>query len=223
MGILPKRPLYRRLLIAGTLLGVLFLAAAGWTIVTRGTLQSRINAIRAAGDPATIADLAPKPIPAEEDAAAQLAAVASRVEDFGRELYRFEKTPLGADYYDREDRGEAASEEQLAAVRSIVEKYPDVAAAIKRAAACTRYASRLDYRLPQPQFLEAMHPGPIDIRGVSRFVDRKMKLVDRGGAAGRRLEQGIELLRLAGVLRRRRAGAHERSDGDCGARPSPSR
>ena len=197
MGILPTRPLYRRLLISGVLLGLFVFGAAVWLVLTQGGLQGRIDAIRAAGDPATIADLTPTPIPPEEDAAAQLAGVAGRLDDFSRDLYRFENSPLGLDYSKREDRGEAATTEQLAAIRSIVEKYPEVAVAIKRAAACPKYASRLDYRLPQPQFVASMLPGPINIRDVGRFVARQMKLATAEGKTDVAVEQGIELLRLA--------------------------
>ena len=200
MGILPERPLYRRLFLAGLVLGVLFCGVAGWAFFQLGGLQGRIDAIRATGDPATIADLAPTAFPPEEeDAAAQLAAVASRVEDFGREMYRFDKTPLGVAYEEQNERGEAATAEQLDAMRVIVEKYPDVAAAIKRAAACSHYASRLDYRLPQPQFIESMHPGTTNIRGVARFVGWQMKLSIAQGRIDAAVEQGIELLRLAAL------------------------
>lgn len=200
MGILPERKLYRRLMIAGFLLAVVMCAAAGWVISTRGTLQGRIAAIRAAGHPATIADLAPQAFPPEEeDAAAQLAAVAGRVEAFSRELGRFYKTPLGIAYDQRQDRGEAATGEQLDAIRKIIEKFPDVDSAIDRAAACRQYASRLNYQLPQPQFLESMHPGPIDIRAVARFIVWQMKLAIGEGRTEVALEHGIELLRLAAL------------------------
>lgn len=196
MDILPTRPLYRRLLFGGLLLILLLGGAAGWMTFRHGSLQSRIDAIRAAGDPATIADLAPKWVPADEDAAAQLAPMAGRLDAFSRELHRFEKSPLGLDYGEREDRGEGPTAEQLDAVRAIADKYPDVAEAIQRAAACPRYASRLDYRLPQPQFIEALHQGATNIRGVARFVAWQMKFLVAEGRPDAALELGIELLQL---------------------------
>jgi hypothetical protein len=80
------------------LLGVVSVALGCWAIYSRSSLSGRIEAIRAAGCPATIPDLAPKPIPAEDDAAAQLAAVAKRFDEFAREQGRFYKTPAGLAY-----------------------------------------------------------------------------------------------------------------------------
>ena len=199
MGILPQRPLYRRLLILGGLLGVVSVALGCWAIYSRSSLSGRIEAIRAAGCPATIPDLAPKPIPAEDDAAAQLAAVAERFDEFAREQGRFYKTPAGLAYEERRVRNEAAALEELAAIRAIVEQYPDLDAAIERAASRQAYASRLDFSLPQPQFLQAMIDRSSDIRTVARFVQWQMELAIAEGRSDMAAEKGIQLLRLAAL------------------------
>lgn len=199
MGILPQRPLYRRLLIVGGLLGVLFVALGCWAINSRSSLTSRIEAIRAAGYPATIADLAPKPIPVDENAAAQLATVATRIDAFAKEHGRFYNTPEGRVYESQRQRGAGASAEQLAAMRAIVEQYPELAEAIERAAACDRYASRLDFSMPQPQLLQAMLDQSSNIRTVARFVQWQMELAIANGRPDAAVRKGIELLKLAAL------------------------
>jgi hypothetical protein len=199
MGILPQRPLYRRFLILGGLLGVILTALGCWAIYSRSSLSGRIAAIRAAGYPATIADLAPAPIPAADDAAAQLADVAEQFDEFSRDLGRFYKTPAGVAYDERHKRSEAVSTEQLDSIRAIMEKYPDLDAAITRAASCRAYASRLDFNLPQPQFLQAMIDQSSDIRTVARFIQWQMELAIAEGRSDVAVEKGITLLRLAAL------------------------
>jgi hypothetical protein len=198
MSLLPKRPLYRWLLILGVIVGSVLVSLCTWAMYARYSFGARIAAIRAAGDPASITDLAPQPIPEENDAAAQLAAVTSRVNDFANEHGQFYKTPTGLAYEEANDLGEPATVKQLATIRAIVEKYPDLDAAVARAAACGGYASRLDYSLPQPQLLASMAGAPvIDIRAISRFVGWQMELANANGRQEDAVEKGIQLLHLA--------------------------
>ncbi|QDT71090.1 hypothetical protein [Lacipirellula limnantheis] len=199
MGILPQRPLYRWLLVAGSLLGVLLGTLGCWAIYSRSSLSSRIEGIRAAGYPATIADLAPKAIPADEDAAAQLATAALRFDAFAKEHGRFYNTPEGRAYESQQRRGKGASAEQLAAIRAIVERYPELDDAIERAAACDSYASRLDFSLPQPQLLQAMLDQSSNLRTVARFVRWQMELAAADGRPDEAVQKGIDLLRLAAL------------------------
>lgn len=199
MGILPQRPLYRRLLLVGCLLGALFVALGCWAIYSRSSLSSRIEAIRAAGYPAMIADLAPKPIPVDENAAAQLAEVATRIDAFAKEHGRFYNTPEGRAYESQRRRGAEASAEQLASIRAIVGQYPELDEAIERAAACDRYASRLDFSMPQPQLLQAMLDKSSSIHTVARFVQWQMELAIADGRPDVAVRRGIDLLRLAAL------------------------
>lgn len=199
MTLLPRRPLFRRLLVALMIVSLLLLGVSCWLIGSKNSLDRRINAIRAEGFPATIADLAPAIIPAEDDAAAQLAAVEDRFAEFDRELARFDKTPTGKAYDEGRQRGEAPTAEQLDAMRVIVAKFPELDAVVKQAAARDGYASRYDYRLPQPQFLAAMLPRASNLRTVARFVAWQMRLAIAEGRPELAVEQGISLLRLAAL------------------------
>src|SRR5688572_5278975 len=98
MAWLPQRRLRRWLLIAGAVLFLLLFALSVWSLYARSSFARRIATIRAAGDPAIIADLAPKPIPYDDNAAAQLMDAQSRVAAFSKEYGAFFKTPTGQAY-----------------------------------------------------------------------------------------------------------------------------
>lgn len=197
MKFLPQRPLFRRLLVGVMIVCLLLFGLSCWSIGSKSSLNRRIDAIRAEGYPATIADLAPVVIPADDGAAAQLASAADQFAEFDRELARFEKTPVGAAYDEGRRRGEAPTSEQLDAMRAIAEKFPELDPAVERAAACGQYASRLDYRLPYPQFQAAMLSHASSLRKVARFVAWQMQLAIAEGRTDLAVEQGIALLRLA--------------------------
>jgi hypothetical protein len=196
---LPQRRLRRWLLIAGIALFTLLAALSVWSLYARSSFARRIAVIRAAGDPAVIADLAPKPIPYDDNAAAQLMDAAPRGADFSKEYGAFFNTPVGQAYDAAKDAGQPATIEQLAAIRAIVDKYADLDAAITKAAACERYASPLDFSLPHPQFLNALMNHPIQIRTIARFLVWKMELALADGRPDEAIRHGIRILRLASL------------------------
>ncbi len=197
MPFLPQRRWTRRLLIVALIGSALLSALSVWSLYARWSFAGRIAAILAASDPAEIADLWPQSIPFEADAAAQLLAVARRIKAFGREQAAFYNTPLGKAYDEAHDRGETATPEQLAAMRTIVEKYADLDAAIAKAAACERYASPLDFSLPHPQFMTAIMNSPIEIRSIQRFLGWQMEMAVADQRPEDAVRRGIEILRLA--------------------------
>jgi hypothetical protein len=193
------RPRWRRLAIAALVLAGAIAAWAYWTLYAANSLSGRIAAIRAAGDPATIADLTSKPISRAENAAAHLVAAQLRLNEFAKAHGRFLKSPAGVAFDAADDAGGSIAPEHLAAIRIIVEKYPDLDAAFANAASCERYASPLNFSLPYPQFMAALTDPPIDIRSAARFIAWQMKLASESGQADVALEKGIQLLRLAAL------------------------
>src|SRR5688572_9727258 len=80
-------------LVAAALLANFFFAMrAEWR------LRSRLVAIRATGDPASIAELAPPAIPDDENAAAILARIGPRVHAFSNAYGQFLNSPIGKKY-----------------------------------------------------------------------------------------------------------------------------
>jgi hypothetical protein len=182
--------------IVASLAAAMILLAAAWIVVTSNSFAKRVAAIRAAGDPASLAELAPKTIPAQENAAAQLASVMPRIDAFGNEHGRFFNTPVGKTYDERSDAGEPPTAEQAAAINAILAKYADVDEAIAKAAACPRYASRLDYSLPTMQFQTEQLALAQNIRTASRFLGWHAEIARIAGQPAEAVEYGIKLLKL---------------------------
>jgi hypothetical protein len=165
---------------------------------TEHRLQNRIAAIRATGDPASIADLAPTPVPENENAAALLARIAPRLTAFSKEYGPFWDTLLGKDYDKRIDRGEPATTEQMVAIRAIMKKYADVDAGLAAAAACEKYASLVDFSADHVKFSKQMIDHQTnDIRTAARFLDWQMQVLLADKQYDQAAARGIEMLRLA--------------------------
>ena len=199
MRIWPTKRTWKRIGLGLLILVAIALIANGimaWR--TESQWQGRIAAIRAAGDPASIADLAPKPISASENGAAALAKLGTRLEEFGKDNWRFlDKTPLGQDYDKRGDRGKPATAEQIAAIRKILDKYPDIDTGLATAAACGKYASLADYSLDHVKLLEAYFVQMSRFRTASRFLSWRMEVLVAEGKQEKAVALGIEMLQLA--------------------------
>lgn len=193
-----KRTVKRWGIGAGILLGALLVVNGFFSWRVNSQFNAKIAAIRAEGAPASIADLNPKPIPAEINAAAHIDALAPRLDEFGKEQYRWEsKTPLGQSY-EKLNEGESPTPEQLAAMREILDKYADLEAAISAAAACPQYASTADFSLGFHDFLDSNLNDRISrIRAIARLVRWRSRVLIGEGRPDLAVERWIEVLRLA--------------------------
>ncbi len=160
-------------------------------------LRSRLAAIRAAGDPASIAELAPPPIPDDQNAAAIMAKIRPRLEEFGKEHGRFFETPIGKQYDEAGNRDEPATKEQIDAIRAILDKYPDVEQAIGKAAACEKFASQQDFSLDHTAFLQQGLSVVQNARTATRFLSWRNEVLRADGKHEEAIQNGIESLRLA--------------------------
>jgi hypothetical protein len=200
MRIWPTKRVWKRIgLGIVILLALAFIANGFMAWWTDHRLQQRIAAIRAAGDPASIADLAPKPIPDAENAAAILKKLQPRLDAFSHEYARFfDDSPLGKDYGARTDRGEAATPQQIAAIEKILNKYADIDAGLAAAVACGKYASVSDFSVGYPKFLERTLKWPAgSIRTAARYLEWRMEVSTATGQRDQAVQQGIEILKLA--------------------------
>jgi hypothetical protein len=198
MKLLPTRRTVKRWGIGlGILLGVLLLVNGFFSWQTNRRFNAKIEAIRAAGYPASIADLKPKSIPAELNAAAHLDALAPRLDEFAKEQYRWErKTPLGKTYEDLPE-GTRPNAEQLAAMRAILDNYADLEAAVAAAAACPQYASTADFSLHFNEFLEKNIDSVKNIRATTRLIRWRAGVLIGENRPDLAVERWLEVLRLA--------------------------
>lgn len=184
-------------------IGLALLAAVG--LVVNGTLawraewrlKSRLAAIRAGGDPASIAELAPAVIPDDENAAAMIEQILPRLKEFGKEYGRFFNTPLGKEYGAAGDRDEPATAEQIEAIRAILANYKDVEEALIQASECEQFASRLDFSLDHTEFLEQLLDHVQEARTGTRFLGWRGEVLLADGQHEQAIENGLRALRLA--------------------------
>jgi hypothetical protein len=160
-------------------------------------LRSRLAAIRAAGDPASLAELAPVPIPDDQNAAAILERIRPRMEEFSKAYGRFYNSPIGKQYEATLERGEPATKEQIDAIRAILTEHADVEQAIASAAACEKYASRMDFTLGHTDFIEKIFPSVQNARTATRFLCWNTYVVRADGMQEVAIKNGIQSLRLA--------------------------
>ncbi len=199
MRIWPTRRYWKRLALGALALVALALIANGFMAWwTEHKLQTKIAAIRAAGDPANIADLAPKPIPADQNAAAYLEQLTPRLDEFANEHGRFYDSPLGKAYDSAKDRGDPPSAEQLDAIRKIIDKYPDIERTLTAAAIFEKYASVADYSKGHNEFLdEILNRQVLKFRTAARYIGWQMEVLTADSQSDAAVGLGIRLLRLA--------------------------
>lgn len=172
----------------------IILAFLTWRASQR--LGDKVAALRLAGDPVSIADLAPTPIPAGENAAVYLQSISADADAFERDFTEFYKTPLGEALDAAEERGEAPNAEQQAAMRAITDRYPGILDALGRAARCENYASLLDFNVPSDKFMERLIQQGGQLRALARLAKWKAAELIAGGKPGEAAALCIQLLQL---------------------------
>jgi hypothetical protein len=190
-------------------IAITFGLLVGTALVINGVLawraQHRLDAIvaklRAAGEPASLADIRPKPIPPEKNAAVHLQRISKDLNEFEKEYEKFYQTPLGEELDKRSESvpgiGWAQpNAEQLTAIRSIVDAHPQILHALQEAAACGEYGSVLDFSPPPSQFLERVMKDCTKPRELARYVAWKMATLMADGESDEAIRLGVQMLRL---------------------------
>jgi hypothetical protein len=198
MRLLPSgRHLKRLAIIAGLLIAVGLIVNAVMAWQTETQLADRIAAIRAGGDPTSIAELAPEPVPETDNAAAYLASVQADLAEFSKLYGEYYSAEEGKSLDQREDEGLPPTDKQVAAMGAILDKFPQIDIALEAAASCDRYASLLDFSLDHSPFLQALLENTQRVRTAVRFLDWRIKVDIAEGRHDDAVARGIELLRLA--------------------------
>lgn len=189
MKLLPSKRRLKRIAIGlGVVVALLLIVNGLFAWWTERQWQNRLDAIRAAGDPASIADLTPKPIADELNAAVYIENIGPTLERFERAYAEFDNTDIGKSYEETRDRNELPTSEQSQAMAAILEAHIEIPKAVDAAVATGRYASRLDYSLGKNDFLEEMLDSPVQIRSVARYYGWLMRTL----VAERRQEEAVQ-------------------------------
>jgi len=186
----------KKLLILVTALIAMYIVANGlMALRVESQLNARRAALRAVGQPASIADLASAPVPDQDNAAAHLAALKPQLDAFSREYSAFYDSELGKSYSDAAG-GNGPTAAQVAAIRTMLDSYPQLDDGIAQAAACDLYVSKLNFTLGHSQFLQQLLPPVQDFRAVARYAGWRMQVLVEDGKHEEAVRRGIELLRL---------------------------
>jgi hypothetical protein len=195
---LPKRLLKRIAIGFGIVLGLLLVVNGVLAWIAQHRLDKKIAELRTAGEPTSLADLAPKAITADTNAATYLDRAYSDVKKFSLDLgKKFDGTAIGKQLDEISERDRLPNQAQQAAMRPILDAYGTVLPMIEKAAKCDQYASLLDYSLPPSQFLDRYLESVNSFRGLAEYARWNMMIAAAEGNPDRAIRLGVRVLRLA--------------------------
>lgn len=187
MKIFSKSALRRIGILAGALLAILLIANAIWVWRTGSRLEKKLAALRAAGEPVTLADLARGPIPPEQNAAVFLRRARNDLEAMYGEL---------RDVYSSYPNG-LPSESGLKTIRSALEAYPVVIPLLEQAAACPDYDRQTDYTAGLKTFIETyIVDGMREKHNMAGFLWARVALLISQGEQEEAIRTCITMFRL---------------------------
>lgn len=165
-------------------------ALISWRLHVR--LEKQITAVRAAGDPVSLADLDRSNVDAADNAATYLA----RIREDGENLYREIDAFAHADDFSWRD---GLDQEQLDKTAAGLAAYPKVFPAIEQAAQCSIHAWPLDYAQGPSEFFASVTDVVGPSRNVARLLDcrgRYLLAMENPEEAARNDLVGLKLARL---------------------------
>jgi hypothetical protein len=181
-------------IVAGAAIALLLILNAVFVWRTGAQLERRLAALRQAGEPVRIADLAHEPIPPEQDADAFLRRAANDLEAIQKEL----DTLFPRMGYPR-GKPTPAEQERL---EKVFAAYPQVMPLLEQAAACPGYDPPLDTTLPRTRFLEACMDLSARHRPLYRVLRARSALLLAKGRGDDAVAVQLLALRLARLWRR---------------------
>lgn len=188
MKIFSKKALKRIGIVAGAFLAILLIANAIWVWRTGSRLEKKLAALRAEGEPLSLADLA-HDLPPEQNAAVLLRRARSDLEAINKEL---------TDVYDSEGYDDGRlSEAELKTIRSTLETYPKVIPLLEQAAACEDYDPQLDYTVGPAAFLAGQVDHLSHPRTVARVLRARVPLLLADGEREEAIRNCILMFRLS--------------------------
>ena len=198
MKLYSKRAFKRILIGLAILIGAAVMVDGALAWQSQRRLTSKIAELHAAGEPATLTDLAPKSVSPENNPDAYLQQMWPDLQAFSKEDADFELSPLGEDYnLRRADTYELPTAAEIDSIRGMVDKYPAILPLLAKASECTVYASPADFNLPSlklnAQMLEQIQP----YRSLMNFVGYKMQTLLAEKKWGEATRLGIQLLKFA--------------------------
>lgn len=173
-------------------IGLIANAVFVWTTSTR--LEHQLAAVRAAGDPLTLAELAPKPIPPEENAATYLRRAQADIDVINNEIEVSEVMSLIA----KDNKLYQLPPEVQKVFKAAFNAYPKVFPLLEQAVACPDYDPQLDYSLSDPgEFIAKVLPNLQTLRADARVLRYRVWLLVAEGDYDEAMHTALVLFRLA--------------------------
>lgn len=196
MFLTSKRFWKRAAFATAILIGVLLFSFLILSFWISSRLENRLAKLRSAGEPASIRELE-VPVPSERNAALILAEVRPQLDAFTEAQMEFEKTAAGMSYAEFAYMEEKPSDEQIAAIKELVEKFPELSTGIDQAAEAECYVPLLDYTRDHLAFQNELMNGSKLLRAVSRFNSLRVAVAMSEGRLDDAANIGINMLKLA--------------------------
>ncbi len=195
MKLMPtKKTLKRSAIGLCLLLGVLLLTNAFLAWRTEQRFAQLVRAVRAEGDPASIVELTPEPIPEDQNSSALIEEMALRLADFGKAQGDFYRTELGSELDDLQP-GELPSDEHISAMLEILDRHAILQQQIKTALSAPGYASTADFSLGFNSFMEMQTRRLQQLRTIARFVDWRVSTLVAEEKQNEAIDWSLSLLK----------------------------
>jgi hypothetical protein len=160
-----------------------------WIWSTGDRLEKKLAAIRDAGDPVTLPDLARPESPPEKNAAVRLRRAGKDLEAMVKEMNAI----LNGDDY----QAGKLTEEDRKKLKSLFEANPSVLKLVEEAGDCSTYDPQLDYTAAPEKVLGAALGDGVDFRGVINLLGTRSRLQVAERQRHEALQTCLLLLRLA--------------------------
>ena len=196
---LPWQPLKIAALGLGLLVGLGLISWAVTNARATARVAERIAALRAAGEPTTLADLRRKPIPPESNAMTYLDQAALAIKAMVSAVYAVEEQAT-------EEERKAVGDERpspaiLAAMRDALAAHPDVVPLLERAAACPGLDRQWDFNLTSQSFLTSMLTERVSsLRSIWRVLHYQAEVQLADGRRDDALRTCLTMLKLTRLL-----------------------
>jgi hypothetical protein len=173
----------------GALLAVLLICNVFLIWSSGSQLGAKLEALRAAGDPVTLTDLARPLLPPEENAAVFLHRARADVQAISQQL-----RPIfdGTDY-----QAGRLGESDRTAVRAAFAAYPRLMPLLERAAACPDYDAEHDYAANPQALLGTLLSQADDFRAALNVLSLRARLQAAEGDRDAALQTCLRIFRLA--------------------------
>jgi hypothetical protein len=175
------------------LVAIGLVANACFIWITDTRLERQLAAIRAAGDPISLADLAPKPIPPEKNAATYFRRAEADIAAIEHEI----ETPEFVALFKETQNPYPIPQKFLKIIRAAFDAYPKVIPLLERAAACPDYDAQFDYSLPPQEFQTRLINAVQKFRSVTRVLSYRTYLLSAEGKHDEVARSALILFRLS--------------------------